>query len=77
PGPTALYACGPIPMLESLRVGLIGRTDVELHYERFSAPPVVDGKPFTATLARSGQTLDVAADETLLAAILKAKPDAP
>lgn len=77
PGPTALYACGPIPMLESLRVGLIGRNDVELHYERFSAPPVVDGKPFTATLAKSGVTVEVDEDETLLAAILKAKPDAP
>ncbi|TWS20615.1 oxidoreductase [Tsukamurella asaccharolytica] len=77
PGPTALYACGPIPMLESLRVGLIGRTDVELHYERFSAPPVIGGRPFTATLAESGLTLGVAADETLLAAILKVKPDTP
>ncbi|MDP0396954.1 PDR/VanB family oxidoreductase [Tsukamurella strandjordii] len=77
PGPTALYSCGPIPMLESLRVGLIGRTDVELHYERFSAPPVVDGKPFTTTLAETDETIDVAADETLLAAILKVRPDAP
>lgn len=36
-------------MLKVLRQGLIGHTDVELHYERFSAPPVLDGKPFTVT----------------------------
>lgn len=77
PEPTALYTCGPIPMLETLRKGLIGRTDVELHYERFSAPPVTDGRPFTVTLDKSGETVSVAADQTMLAAILKVKPDAP
>ncbi|HEX7322635.1 MAG TPA: PDR/VanB family oxidoreductase [Mycobacterium sp.] len=77
PAPTALYACGPPPMLDVLRQGLIGRTDVELHYERFSAPPVVDGKPFTVTLARSRTTVDVAADETALAAILEVNPATP
>ncbi|HEU4360272.1 MAG TPA: PDR/VanB family oxidoreductase [Mycobacterium sp.] len=77
PVPTALYACGPPPMLDVLRQGLIGRTDVELHYERFSAPPVVDGKPFTVTLAKSGTDVPVGADETALAAILKINPATP
>nr|WP_318276485.1 PDR/VanB family oxidoreductase [Mycobacterium eburneum] len=77
PTPTALYACGPPPMLEVLRRGLIGRADVELHYERFSAPPVLDGKPFTVTLAKSGATVQVGAEETALAAILKTDPATP
>ncbi|UUZ58251.1 alcohol dehydrogenase catalytic domain-containing protein [Nocardioides sp. B-3] len=36
---TAVYCCGPVPMIDLLRRGLRGRTDVELHSERFSAPP--------------------------------------
>lgn len=77
PVPTALYACGPPAMLEVLREGLIGRTDVELHYERFSAPPVLDGKPFSVTLAKSGTTVPVGADQTALAAILQVNPATP
>ncbi|MDF0528527.1 PDR/VanB family oxidoreductase [Tsukamurella sp. 8F] len=77
PDPTAIYACGPLPMLETLRVGLIGRIDVELHYERFSAPPVVDGRPISVTLASTGETVEVAADETVLSAVLARRPGAP
>lgn len=77
PVPTALYACGPPPMLEVLRQGLIGRTDVELHYERFSAPPVLDGHAFTVTLAKSGRTVAVGAEQTALAAILQVNPATP
>jgi ferredoxin-NADP reductase len=73
---TAVYACGPVPMLESIRRELVGRSDVELHYERFSPPPVEDGKPFTITL-KSGETIDVAADETALSALLKSRPHTP
>lgn len=75
--PTAIYACGPPPMLEVLRHGLIGRDDIELHYERFSAPPVLDGKPFTITLAKSGTTVHVGAEQTALAAILQTNPATP
>lgn len=77
PAPTALYACGPPAMLEVLGRGVAGRTDIELHYERFSAPPVVDGKPFTVTLAKTGTTIPVPADETALATILKTNPETP
>ncbi|BBZ24832.1 ferredoxin [Mycolicibacter hiberniae] len=77
PGATALYACGPPAMLEVLRQGLMDRTDVELHYERFSAPPVLDGKAFTVTLARSGTTVTVGADQSALAAILAVEPATP
>jgi ferredoxin-NADP reductase len=72
---TTVYACGPAPMLTAIRQRLIGRDDVELHFERFAAPPVIDGEPFTVSAASS--TVSVAADETLLAALQRAGVDAP
>lgn len=72
PDGTTVYACGPAPMLTLVRDGLIGRTAVELHFERFAAPPVLDGEEFTATIASSGQSVTVAPDETLLAALRRA-----
>jgi ferredoxin-NADP reductase len=66
---TTVYACGPAPMLTLIRDRLSGRDAVELHFERFAAAPVLDGRPFTATLASTGQTLTVGADETLLSVL--------
>jgi ferredoxin-NADP reductase len=71
PAGTAVYACGPAPMLTAIRAELAGRADVELHFERFAAPPVVDGHAFEVTIASTGRRLPVAADETLLAALLR------
>jgi ferredoxin len=45
---------------------------VELHFERFAAPPVLDGEAFSATLASTGVDVSVAGDETLLAALHRA-----
>ncbi|MEO3759475.1 PDR/VanB family oxidoreductase [Mycobacterium sp. B14F4] len=69
---TAVYACGPAPMLTAVRARLVGRDDVELHFERFAAPPVVDGREFSVTVASTGATVPVGADETLLAALGRA-----
>lgn len=69
PSGTTVYACGPAPMLTAVRAALAGRADVELHFERFAAPPVVDGAPFEVSVASTGATVAVAADETLLAAL--------
>jgi ferredoxin-NADP reductase len=66
---TTVYACGPAPMLTLIRDQLIGRDAVELHFERFAAAPVLDGRPFTVTLAATGRTLAVGADETLLSVL--------
>jgi ferredoxin-NADP reductase len=73
PGGTAVYACGPAPMLTAIRSALAGRDDVELHFERFAAPPVVDGKEFSVSVASTGETVQVGADETLLSALSRAK----
>jgi ferredoxin-NADP reductase len=72
PDGTAVYACGPAPMLTAIRTELVGRDDVELHFERFAAAPVVDGRPFVATVASSGRAVEVGAEETLLAALRRA-----
>lgn len=77
PDGTAVYACGPAPMLTGIRTALIGRDDVELHFERFAAPPVVDGAEFSVTIASTGATVTVGAGETLLAALGRAGVPAP
>ncbi|HET6733150.1 PDR/VanB family oxidoreductase [Mycobacterium sp.] len=77
PDGTAVYACGPAPMLTAIRAQLASRDDVELHFERFAAPPVVDGKEFTVSVASSGTTVRVGAEETLLAALGRAGVHAP
>jgi ferredoxin-NADP reductase len=69
PDGTAVYACGPVPMLTAIRSELAGRDDVELHFERFAAPPVVDGTEFTVAVASTGETVRVGAEETLLSAL--------
>lgn len=77
PDGTTVYACGPADMLTLIRERLIGRDNVELHFERFAAAPVVDGEPFTVTVASTGTQLAVAADETLLAALQRGGVAAP
>lgn len=77
PGGMAVYCCGPVPMLEALRRHLGDRSDIELHYERFSPPPVEDGREFTATIASTGQQITVGATESLLAAVRREVPTVP
>jgi ferredoxin-NADP reductase len=77
PDATAVYACGPAPMLTAIRSELAGRDKVELHFERFAAPPVVDGREFDVAVGSTGQQIRVAADETLLAALKRSGVDAP
>lgn len=74
---TTVYACGPADMLTAVRQQLLGRDNVELHFERFAAAPVIDGQPFTAVLSSNGAHVDVAADETLLGALRRTGVAAP
>ncbi|WP_416382545.1 PDR/VanB family oxidoreductase [Nocardia beijingensis] len=72
----AVYVCGPPPMLEAAQQCLFElNPTASLHTERFSALPVVDGAEFDLTLARTGTTIRVAADETALTAIHRELPD--
>ena len=72
PDGTAVYACGPARMLTAIRAQLAGRNDVELHFERFAAPPVIDGEQFSVRVASTGVTVQVGAEETLLSALQRA-----
>lgn len=75
-GDTAVYVCGPPPLIAAVDDVCGPAAGVELHFERFTAPEIVDGRPFQVTLARTGHVLDVAADESMLDTILRARPDA-
>ncbi len=77
PDGTAVYACGPASMLTAVRDRLSGRDDVELHFERFAAPPVLDGEPFAVSVASTGAELLVSAEETLLSALRRSGVSAP
>jgi ferredoxin-NADP reductase len=77
PDGTTVYACGPAPMLTAIRAQLAGRDDVELHFERFAAAPVVDGSEFSVSIASTGQEVVVGADETLLTALRRSGIAAP
>ncbi len=72
---TAVYCCGPVPMTALVAEGVRTLPGVELHSERFSAPPVVDGKPFTIELARTGEVIEVPADRSALEEVLAVRPD--
>jgi ferredoxin-NADP reductase len=67
----AVYCCGPASMLEQVRAEFSSRW---LHFERFSPPPVVGGRPFTVELRRSGVSLDVPADRSALDVIRDFRP---
>lgn len=72
----AVYVCGPPPMLAAAQRCMFDLNPTgSLHTERFSAPPVVDGKEFAVRLARSGKTVRVGADESALTAIRRELPD--
>ena len=71
----ATYVCGPPPVLDAAR-RLMSTMDPtgSMHTERFSAPPVVGGKPFDVELLRSGITVSVGAEQSALAAIRREVP---
>ncbi|PND58503.1 oxidoreductase [Mycobacterium sp. ENV421] len=77
PDGAGVYTCGPAPMLTAIREALAGRDNVELHFERFAAPPVVDGTTFTATVASTGVTVAVQPEQTLLSALQREHVAAP
>lgn len=72
---TAVYCCGPTPLVSGLLEELRGAVDIEFHFERFSAPPVVDGVEFEVSLARTGEVVTVPADRTALDVIRERRPN--
>jgi ferredoxin-NADP reductase len=70
----ALYCCGPPPMIEAIRRVVPAEEIATLHFERFSAAPVVGGHEFEIELARSGRVITVGEAETALAALRRTLP---
>ncbi len=69
---TAVYACGPEPLLTALEQTCAGFPRLTLHTERFSPrSPRTEGPDteFEVELARSNRTISVGARETLLEAL--------
>ncbi len=71
---TAVYVCGPAPMIEAVGRAVPAESATELHIERFTALPVVDGAPFELELASSAQLIGVGRTQTALAALRAARP---
>jgi cytochrome P450/ferredoxin-NADP reductase len=68
---TAVYVCGPEKLMDEVievALGLGWPRDL-VRYERFGAPRHVDDEPFTVVCARSGRTIIVGSEETLLEAL--------
>jgi ferredoxin-NADP reductase len=77
PAGTTVYACGPAALLTSVRTHLVGRDDVELHFERFAAPPVVDGREFTVRVAGTDDVVRVGSTTTVLSALVSSGVHVP
>jgi ferredoxin-NADP reductase len=74
-GGTAVYACGPPLMIEAVRSSIPLDLGTELHVERFSPLPVVDGTPFELELGCSAEVVRVGGDQSALAALRAARPN--
>ena len=72
-----VYVCGPQRLLSDVRraAETLGWPASRLHWEAFAAP--APGTPFKATLRRSGLSIDVGADQSLLEALEAAGIDVP
>jgi ferredoxin len=65
---TAVYACGPEPMLRAVEAGMRDKPTSTLHLERFSAKSASadENSPFSVEFAKSGFVATVEADQTIL-----------
>ncbi|WP_433193838.1 PDR/VanB family oxidoreductase [Nocardia sp. CA-107356] len=74
---TAVYCCGPVPMTTAVAAAVREIPGVELHSERFSPPPIVNGIAFEIEFASTGAVVEVPTDKSALETILESRPDRP
>jgi ferredoxin len=74
PEGAALYTCGPPAMIATIRAEVPSERIETLHFERFSAAPVIGGTAFDIVLSSTGETVHVGADQTALAALREVRP---
>ena len=74
PRGATVYCCGPAPMIAGVRRAFPASAAVALQFERFCAPPVLDGVPFEIALQRTNRVLTVPADVSALDIVRQAQP---
>lgn len=74
PPGTAVYCCGPEPMLHAIAERTATRPDLTLHVERFASTAPAGGAAFQVELRRTGTVVDVAAGRTILQAVRDVVP---
>ncbi|SFO29187.1 Ferredoxin-NADP reductase [Pseudonocardia ammonioxydans] len=70
----AVHCCGPPPMIEAVRRAV--PAGQRFHAERFSPPPIREGRPFTVRIV-GGPDVAVPADRSALDAVRAVRPDVP
>ncbi|MFJ4346537.1 PDR/VanB family oxidoreductase [Pseudomonas sp. NPDC089401] len=69
PANVHIYTCGPTPLMLAVEAAASGFPDGQVHFEWFTPrQPTASGadKAFTVQLARSGRSLEVPADKSIL-----------
>nr|WP_328807032.1 PDR/VanB family oxidoreductase [Nocardiopsis coralli] len=69
---TAVYVCGPSPLIEAVRARTPEGTP--FFSERFAPAPVVDGEPFEVQLGEDGPVVPIPADESALEVMRRVRP---
>jgi cytochrome P450/ferredoxin-NADP reductase len=79
PENTHMYVCGPEGLMtEAIEVAeSLGWPPEAIHFERFGAPMVKGDTPFEVIAQRSGKTIEVGANETVLDSLEKAGIQVP
>lgn len=74
-----LYCCGPRPLMEAVRAMTDHWSPTAVHFEAFSEAEThkAGDRPFKVRLARSGATLDVPTDKTILEVLREHGLDVP
>lgn len=69
---TAVYVCGPAPLIEAMRA--LTPEGTPFYSERFAPAPVVDGEPFEVQLGEGGPVVPIPAHESVLEAMRRVRP---
>ncbi|MGW0363195.1 PDR/VanB family oxidoreductase [Streptomyces sp. NPDC002990] len=72
---TLVYCCGPDPLMRAVTAAVPDPAAV--HLERFAPPETGPAKGFAVELRRSGRTVEVGAEESVLTAVRRELPDTP
>jgi ferredoxin-NADP reductase len=73
PSDAHLYCCGPTGMIEGFRDAANERPPSQVHFESFVPLRTTEKRqPITVQLARTGKTIQVLPDESILGALLQA-----